>query len=157
MTNCDEIKVETLPRSWYGDLSETNVEKVAAMIRARLSGRYFSIASSSAVNRTDPRLELRTGCQFRAEWTDGVDEPVRVWGKEGERYLSFAAGGVVWMFFPWEKTPTRFSFDYDGFEVEFVAPCGDRHKHFFRAEPAERDCGKCEGWHDLSLPCEANA
>lgn len=150
-----------MPRNWYGELTEENIERVAELIRERLAGKHFSIASSSATNRPAPRLELKTGCKFEPSWTDGSKEPVRVmpvqpadWSKEPPaRWLAFSAGHYFWMFFPREST--RFSFDYDGFEVEFSEPCGDLHKHYFRAEPVERDCGKCQGWHDLALPCDA--
>lgn len=131
-----EKKAETLPRSWYCELKEENIERVAEMIRARLTGKSFAIASASVVNRPFPRLELRTGCSFEPNWTDGSPEPVRVMQSEGgRRRLAFSAGRYFWMFYPEKKEPTTFSFDHDGFEVSFVAPCGDRHTHYFRAEP----------------------
>lgn len=130
-----ETEDETpLRRTWYCELSEKNIDYVARMIRARLDGKTFAIASSSAVNRPDPRLELRTGCRFEPDWTDGSTEAVRMMSDDNGKWLAFSAGHYFWMFHPREKTPTCFSFDYDGIEVSFYAPCGDMHRHFFRAE-----------------------
>jgi hypothetical protein len=126
---------ETLPSSWYGQLSEKNIERVAAMICARLEGKYFSIASTYVVNRPDPRSEFREHCKFEFGWTDRSTEAVRVMRHEGSSpCLAFSAGHYFWTFYPHEGA--CFSFDHDGFEVEFTAPCGDLHKHYFRVESA---------------------
>lgn len=129
------MTTKTGPEVWHGELAEENIEKVAAMIRARLEGKTFSVESVYSVNRPSRRREVRPGCRFEAEWADGSKESVRVMrGAGGSRWIAFTAGRTFWTFNARERGGAQFSFDRDGFEVEACAPCGDCHRHRFRAE-----------------------
>lgn len=107
-----ELDGEPLPpvkpdhRTRGGTLCPSNAQHFAAKMKEILAGRKFAIVSSSVCGEDTEDIELQTDAEFKTNWVDGSDEPVRASKSEhGFVSLSFSAGYYFYTFMSRAQSP----------------------------------------------------